>query len=206
MPFVRIRVTILGALATLVALPAALAGAALPTPELFEWVPNGDTSGPQVVLEVKSDVTGHFGVQCGKSWLYTYFGGGESDPINQDAAASTISGTENFLTNEVGIGSTYEAAESDYQLIKHAGPLVMTINAQVTPSVAQPNAATGTLTLTLYNAGSVLPGTTASVARRHRHKVHRKHHRKHSKPTRTTSKPTVVATCQVPFDAPNHYG
>ena len=159
-----------------------------------------------MVLQVKGDVTGHFGVQCGKSWLYSSFGGGESDPITQDAAASTISGTATFRTNEVGIGSTYEAAESDFQLVRSAGPVVMTINAQVTPSVAQPSAAAGTLTLTLYNAGSVLPGTTASAARRHRHKVHRKHHRKHSKGTRPTPKPTVVANCQLPFDAANYYG
>ena len=205
MPFVLIRWPLLGALAVFVAAPATLAAAAA-TPELFEWEPNGGTSGPQLVLEVKADVTGHLGVQCGKSWFYTYFGGGESDPITQDAAASTISGTETFQTNEVGMGSTYEAAESDYQLVRSAGPMVMTINAQVTPSVAQASAAAGTLTLTLYNPGSVLPGTTASAARRHRHKVHRKHHRKHSKRTRATPKPTVVANCQVPFDATNYYG
>lgn len=88
--------------------------------------------------------------------------------------------------------------------MRSGGPLVMTIHAQVTPSVAQPNAATGTLALTLYKPGSVLPASTASAARRHRHK-HRRRKHKHSAKTRGPVKPIVVASCQVAFDAANYY-
>lgn len=93
-----------------------------------------------------------------------------------------------------------------FQLLRSGGPLVMTINAQVTPSVAQPSAAVGTLALTLYNPGSVLPTSAASTAREHSHKRrHKKRKRKHRATPRPTTKPTVVAACQVAFTATNYY-
>lgn len=200
------RATMLGVIGALALAPTALAvGSA--GHEYFEWEPNGSTSGPQLLLEVKLDVTGHFGVQCGKYWVYASFGGGEADPITQNAAASTIAGTESFPTNTVGMGSSYEAAEADYQLVRSGGPLVMTINAQVTPSVAQPEAANGTLGLTLYKPGSVLPSsasTAAVAARKHKHK--RKHSHSKKPHPRPKVAPVVIASCQVAFTAANYYG
>ena len=202
------RATMLVLACALLWAPAALAGGgAAATPEYFQWQPNGSTSGPQLLIQVKLDVTGDFGVQCGKYWIYASFGGGEADPIKQNASASTISGSISYPTNTVGIGSSYEAAESDYELVRSGGPLVMTLNAQVTPSIAEPTAAPGTLSLTMYTLGSTLPSSAATArahARRGRHKRPRRRHKHSKKPSKVA--PSVIASCQISFDATNYYG
>ena len=145
---------------------------------LYEWLPNGPEAGPQLILEEKLDLTGKFGVQCGKGWIFSYFGGGEHPPITLDTATGTISGTDSFPGGAVGIGSSYRAAEVNYYDFKSAGPLVMTLNAQASTA-----AAVGTLGLKLYSY---------TKARRHgSHKI--------------KSKKILSASCSIPFDAPNHY-
>jgi len=145
---------------------------------LYEWQPNGPEAGPQLILEEKLDLTGKFGVQCGKGWIFSYFGGGEHPPITFDAATGTISGTDSFPTGTAGIGSSYRAAEVNDYDFKSAGPLVMTLNAHATSA-----AAVGTLSLQLY---------AYTKARKHgSHKV--------------KSKKILSASCSIPFDAPNHY-
>ncbi len=197
------RAAALLALVTVFWSPAAALAGVSSRPEYFQWQPNGPTSGPQLLLEVKADVTGNFGVQCGGDWVYASFGGGEHDPIVQNGASGVISGTETYRTNEIGIGSNYEAAQSNFELLRSGGPLVMTVNAQVTPSVAMASAATGTLALTLYKPGSELPAGAAKVSSRHRHK--RRHKRARKPKRKPSAKASPIANCQVPFDAVNYY-
>ena len=160
-------------------------------------MPNGSSAGPQLVILVKLDVTGKFAVQCGNTWIYSYFGGGPVDPIVQDPATGAISGTFNFTSNSAGIGGSFRSASTDYYLVKKAGPLVMTLNAQPTPWPARgPAGASGTLHLTLYSPGSTVPAVKAGAASSHKKRKH-----KHKAKPRTT----VVASCQVPFNATNYY-
>ncbi len=130
---------------TLAACAGALqAPAALARGQIWEWKPNGPEAGPQVVLEHKPSpwVSGRFGVQCGKHWLYSIFG----LAFKIDAVPGTISGTVGFATNSVGLGSSYRGAEIDFFDFKSAGPVTVTINAQETPA-----SAVGTLALKLYS-------------------------------------------------------
>ncbi|MGD0454623.1 MAG: hypothetical protein ABSB69_13585 [Solirubrobacteraceae bacterium] len=160
------------------AVPLAVARAGGLRAYLYEWQPNGPQTGPLLVLQEKLDLTGKFGVQCGKGWIFSYFGGGEHPPITFDTATGTISGTESFPTNTVGIGSSFRAAEVDYYDIKSAGPVVMTLNAQASAA-----AAVGTLGLKLYG-----------YTKAHGHGAHR-----------VKAKKVLKASCEVPFDAPNYY-
>ncbi|HXR28815.1 MAG TPA: hypothetical protein VN772_04485 [Solirubrobacteraceae bacterium] len=174
-------------------------GGAPPAIQLYEWLPNGRENGPFVVIEVKRDITGKFAVECGKTWIFSYYGGGEADPIIQNLSTGAISGTYTFSQNSAGIGSTYLSASTDYYLVKKAGPLVMTMNAQPTPwPVRAPAAASGTLKLTLYTPGSVVPATTASGASKHKR-------RKHKGKAKAKPKTSVVASCTVAFNAANYY-
>jgi hypothetical protein len=201
------RATALALLSVLAIATSAQAGGAPAGPggaphslQSYEWMPNGGAAGPQLVILVKLDITGKFAVQCGKTWIYTYFGGGGAgDPITQNAASGAISGTEKYSTNEVGIGSSFLSASTDYYLVKKAGPLVMTLNAQPSPWPAtRPAGASGTIQLTLYAPGSTIPAGKAAAASKR--KKHKRKHKAKAKP-----KTTVVASCQVPFDAPNAY-
>jgi hypothetical protein len=155
-----------------------VSAAALSRSLLYEWEPNGETSGPQLVLEEKSDLTGKFGVQCGSIWVFSYFGGGPNPPLSLSRETGVIAGTESYPTNTVGIGSSYRAAEVDYYQIKSAGPVVLTLSGQATQAVA-----TGTLALKVYRYT----------------KAHRVHGRK------VKAKKVLRASCSVAFDAPNHY-
>jgi hypothetical protein len=167
-------------------------------------MPNGSSAGPQLVILVKLDFTGKFAVQCGNTWIYSYFGGGPVDPIVQDPATGAISRTFNFTSNSAGIGGSFLSASTDYYLVKKAGPLVMTLNAQPTPWPARgPAGASGTLHLTLYSPGSTVPaspGSTVPAVKAGAASSHRKHKHKRKAKPRTT----VVASCHVPFNAPNH--
>lgn len=163
--------------------------------QVYEWTPNGTSAGPQVHIQVKLDVTGHFDVQCGKQWVFAYFGGGEHDPITQ-SSSGLISGTETYPSNSVGVGSSYRTAEVDGYDVKSGGPLVMTLDAQASPFPAKvPAAATGTLDLTLYAPGSRVPAAKAVATK----------HRKHRHRTKAKHKASVIATCQIPFSAANYY-
>lgn len=192
--------------AALAALGSALAAAAAvgAHAELYQWQPNGEQAGPQLTIEVKADVSGIVGVQCGQRWYYTeYGGGGVNDPFTDNAG--TISGTGDYATDSWGTGSSYTGAEVDFQDFHSAGPVVMTINATATPA-----AATGTISLKVYSRGSVLPGTQGAASakvrhpRKHAHKKH-KHKTKPKKKTPTTTAPKLVASCTIPFTAPNYY-
>lgn len=145
---------------------------------LYEWEPNGQEAGPQLILQEKLDLTGKFGVQCGKVWLFTYFGGGEHPPFTLDRSTGAISGTYSFPTNTVGAGSSYRASEGDYYAVKSAGPMVMTLNAQATTAVA-----IGTLELKLYG-----------YTKAHGHGAHRVKRRRF-----------LRASCSIAFNAPNRY-
>jgi len=125
--------------------------------------------------------------ECGKSWIFTlYGGGGASDQIVENAEDSTISGTERFTTKTVGVGSSFASAESNYFYYHNGGALTMTLDTNVTPSIAEPNAAVGTLALTLYSPGAVVHSAST-----------RKHKPKH--------RSTVVASCSLAINAPNYY-
>ncbi len=132
------------ALALAAGVGALQASAALARGQIWEWKPNGPETGPQVVLQHKIEpyVSGRFGVQCGKHWLYSIFG----LAFNISAVPGTISGTASFATNSVGMGSSYRNAEIDFFDFKSAGPLVVRISAQDTPA-----SAVGTLALKLYS-------------------------------------------------------
>ena len=163
--------------------------------QVYEWTPNGTSAGPQVHIQVKLDVTGHFDVQCGKQWVFAYFGGGEHDPITQ-SSSGLISGTETYPSNSVGVGSSYRTAEVDGYDVKSGGPLVMTLNAQASPFPAKaPAAATGTLDLTLYAPGSTIPAAKAAATK----------HRSAGTGPGPGTQPRVIATCQIPFSAANYY-
>jgi hypothetical protein len=170
-----------------------------PSIQQYEWVPNGRENGPFVVIQVKLDVTGKFAVQCGKTWIFSYFGGGPVDPIVQNPSTGAISGTFTFSQSSAGIGSSFLSASTDYYLVKKAGPLVMTLNAQPTTWPARaPAAASGTLQLTLYSPGSVVPATRASAAGKHKR-------RKHRGKAKAKPKTVVIASCTVTFNATNYY-
>jgi hypothetical protein len=142
---------------------------------LYEWMPNGEEDGP-LVLQEKTDLTGKFGVQCGKSWIFTYYGGGEHDPWT--LSGGEIAGTAEFPTGSVGIGSTYRSSEVNYYDFKSAGPVLMTLS-----GTANDAAAVGTLSLKLY--------AYTKAHKVHGHKVKRKK--------------VLSASCAIQFDAPNHY-
>ncbi len=173
---IRRVMLLLGVSALLVPLAIARAGGL--RAYLYEWQPNGQGTGPMLVLEEKQDLTGKFGVLCGKEWIFSYFGGGEHPPFTFDVAAGTISGTESFPTNTVGRGSSYRAAEIDDYDFKSAGPVVMTLNAQASAA-----AAIGTLSLQVYG-----------YTKAHGHGRHR-----------VKAKKTLKESCSIPFDAPNYY-
>ena len=196
---------VIGALALTPALALALGASAqagggapvgpggTPSVQAYEWMPNGPQAGPQLLIMVKLDVTGKFAVQCGKKWIFTYFGGGPANPIVQNAATGAISGTATF--SGAGVGSSYLSASTDYYLVGSAGPLTMSLSAQPSNWPARaPLSATGTLKLTLYAPGStVLKARGAATSKR-------RHHRRRAK-----RRATIIASCQIPFVAPNHF-
>jgi len=183
----------LAALGSLLIATSAQAGG-LPSLQSYEWMPNGSSAGPQLVILVKLDVTGKLAVQCGKTWIFTYFGGGAVDPIVQAPSTGAISGRETYPMHSVGIGPSYVSASTDYYLVKEAGPLVMTLNAQPSQWPARgPAGASGALHLTLYAPGSKVPGVKVETASSHKK-------RKKPKP-----KTVVVASCTVQFSATNYY-
>lgn len=154
---------------------AAQAGGPIPH-DLYEWHPNGERNGPQLILEDKVDVSGKFGVQCGKEWIYTYYGGGGSnDPFTLNASTGAIAGSALFPAGTVGLGSDYRNAEINFYDFKSAGPTQVTLSGQATPA-----AATGVLGLRLYRL----------VKPRHRG---------------AKAKRELSASCQVHFEAPNFY-
>jgi hypothetical protein len=170
-------------------------GVAAPSREDYEWMPNGQGAGPELVILVKLSITGKFAVQCGKTWIVSYFGGGPKPPVVQDPVSGEISGTEVFGAQSAGIGSTFASASSDYYLVKRAGPLVMKLTAQPSPWPARiPASASGSLQLTLYAPGSAVPAAGARAASSHK-----------KKRRRAKAKTVVAATCTIPFTAPNHY-
>jgi hypothetical protein len=144
---------------------------------LYEWMPGGEGNGPQLILQEKADLTGKFGVQCGKDWYYSIFGGGEHDPWTISSGGA-LAGTGEFPTNTVGKGSTYRNSEVDFFDFKSAGPVSMTLS-----GTANDAAASGTLSLKVYSYT----------------KAHRVHGRK------VKRKKILSASCSIPFDAPNHY-
>lgn len=168
----------LAPLACAAALLAAPAAAHAARAYLWQWQPDGEEAGPQLILQDKVSVTGKFGVSCGRSWLFSYYGGGEHPPFGFDQATGAISGTEDFPADTVGIGSSYRAAEVNFFDFKSAGPVVMTLSAQGSQA-----AAVGTLGLKLY-----------SYTRAHGHGRHR-----------VKAKKVLSASCQIAFDAPNYY-
>ncbi len=163
-----------GACALLGAPASAQAGATRAL--LYEWQPNGPEAGPQLILQEKLDLTGKFGVQCGKTWIFSYYGGGEHDPWS--ISGGQISGTGEFPTGTAGIGSTYRNAEINDYDFKSAGPLVMTLSGQ-----ANAAAAVGTLSLRLY-----------AYTKAHKHNGHK-----------VKRKKVLSASCVIQFDAPNYY-
>jgi len=170
-----------GALAVLacalLGVPALAQAGGGPEHLLYEWMPDGQESGPQLVLEEKTDLTGKFGVQCGKDWYYAIFGGGEHDPWTIGSSGA-LAGTGEFPTNTVGKGSTYRSSEIDFFDFKSAGPVSMTLS-----GTANDAAAAGTLSLKVYSY--------TKAHKVHGHKVKRKK--------------VLSASCAVPFNAPNHY-
>jgi hypothetical protein len=162
----------------LLAVPASAQAASVPDHLLYEWQPNGSESGPQLVLEEKDDLTGRFGVQCGKSWIFSQYGGGGDDPWSLSITTGVIAGTGEFPGGSTGIGSTYRNAEINYFDFKSAGPVAMTLSGTATDA-----AAVGTLGLKVY--------TMTKARKRHGHTI---------KPKKVLS-----ASCQIQFDAPNFY-
>ncbi len=146
-------------------------------PLLYEWMPNGEESGPQLILQEKTDLTGKFGVQCGKDWYFAIFGGGEHDPWTLSSGGA-LSGTGEFPTNSVGKGSSYRNAQIDFFDFKSAGPTSMTLS-----GTANDAAATGTLSLKVYSYTKP-------------HKVHGH---------KVKGRKVLSASCAIPFNAPNHY-
>jgi hypothetical protein len=167
------------AVCALLAVPASVqAGGGGPVHLLYEWMPNGEESGPQLVLEEKEDLSGKFGVQCGKDWYFSIFGGGgERDPWSISSSGE-LSGTGEFPGNSVGKGSSYRNAEIDFFDFKSAGPTSLTLS-----GTANDAAAVGTLSLKVYSY--------TKARKVHGHKVKRKK--------------VLSASCAIPFDAPNHY-
>lgn len=204
---------LLAATAALVAAPPALAGGGTgpggtPMLQQYEWIPAGPDAGPLVEVQVKSDVTGRFGVQCGPKWVYTFFGGGEHDPITE-SSAGLISGTQIYPSNSIGVGASFREAVDDEQLVDSGGPLVMTLSAQAAPFPARiPAAITGTLALTLYSPGSPTPPATATAGAVRRADVassHGKPKRKRRRKPKPKPRSTVIASCRIPFTAANYY-
>ncbi len=156
--------------------PACAQAGGGPVHLLYEWMPNGQESGPQLILQEKTDLTGKFGVQCGKTWVFSYYGGGEHDPWT--LSGGEISGTGEFPTGSVGIGSSYRDAEVNYFDFKSAGPTTMTLS-----GTANEAAATGTLSLKVYRYTKA-------------HKVHGH---------RVKGKKVLSESCAIQFNAPNHY-
>jgi hypothetical protein len=162
----------------LLGVPASAQAGAGPAHLLYEWMPNGEESGPQLVLEEKTDLSGKFAVQCGKDWYFAIFGGGgERDPWTI-SPSDMLSGTGEFPAHTVGKGSSYRNAEVDFFDFKSAGPVSMTLSGS-----ANDAAATGTLSLRVYSY--------AKASKRHGHKV--------------KGKKVLSASCAIAFDAPNHY-
>jgi hypothetical protein len=169
------RVVLALAVGVVVAMPASAQAIGRPEHLLYEWHPAGSRSGPQLVLEDKVYLTGKFGVQCGKSWYFAIFGAG---PWTLDTTADTLSGTGQFPSGSVGMGSTYRNSEINYFDFKSAGPVTMTLSGTATYE-----AAVGTLALKVYRM------TKARELHGHRIKA----------------KKVLSASCAIPFDAPNFY-
>ncbi len=157
---------------------AAPAGAAAPpVKDLFEWLPNGEGNGPELVIEAKGTgdfISGRFGVQCGRSWLFAIYAGG----FTLDRATGMLTGTASYPAGSVGMGSSYRNAEINFFDFKSAGPVTFTLDAQTSPA-----AAVGTLSLKRY-----------TVVAAHGRAPHR-----------TRARRVLSASCSMQFDAPNHY-
>jgi hypothetical protein len=171
-----------GALAAIVCAllgaPACAQAGGGPEHLLYEWMPGGEGDGPQLVLEEKEDLSGKFGVQCGKDWYYAIFGGGgERDPWTISSSGA-LSGTGEFPGGSVGKGSSYRNSEIDFFDFKSAGPVSLTLS-----GTANDEAAVGTLSLKVYSY--------TKARKVHGHKVKRKK--------------VLSASCAIPFNAPNHY-
>jgi hypothetical protein len=158
-------------------LSASAAAAGPPVKDLFEWLPNGERNGPELVIEAKGTgavVSGKFGVQCGKNWLFAIYGGG----FTLDQATGMLTGTANYPAGSIGMGSTYRNAEINFFDFKTAGPVSMTLDAQTSTA-----AAVGTISFKRY---TVIPA--------------------HGRPPhRTKAKKLLSASCSLQFDAPNFY-
>ena len=146
-----------------------------PSRLLYEWQPNGEGTGPRLELEDKTEVTGRFGLKCGRDWIYAIFGGGA---FVLDEASETLSGTAHFPAGSVGRGSSYRSSEVDFFDFKSAGPVVMSLNAH-----ANFMAAIGTIAMKVY-----------AFTKPHGHGAHR-----------TKRREVLSDSCSIPFDAPNHY-
>ena len=113
--------------------------------DLFEWLPNGERNGPELVIEAKGTgdfISGKFGVQCGKSWLFAIYGGG----FTLDQATGMLTGTASYPAGSIGMGSSYRNAEINFFDFKSAGPVTFTLDAQTSAA-----AAVGTLSLKRYS-------------------------------------------------------
>jgi hypothetical protein len=172
------RGALAAAICALVGAPAGAQAGGAPVHLLYEWMPGGVESGPQLVLEEKQDLSGKFGVQCGKDWYFAIFGGGgEHDPWTIGSSGA-LSGTGEFPGGSVGKGSTYTSSEIDFFDFKSAGPVVLTLSGSATDA-----AAVGTLALKVYSY--------TKARKRHGRKIKRKK--------------VLSASCAIQFDAPNHY-
>lgn len=155
---------------------SARAAAARPQHDLYEWHPQGEDQGPELMLEDKLDLTGKFAVQCQKTWVFVEFGGG----FQLDTTSGALSGSVEFPKGSVGIGSSFRGSEVNWYDFKSGGPLQATLAGQATAA-----AAIGTLSLKLY--------TTSKP---------RGHTRGKSK---AKPKKKLSASCEISFDAPNLY-
>ncbi len=162
--------------ATLATATSACAAAA-PVKDLFEWMPNGERNGPELVIEAKGTgdfISGRFGVQCGRSWLFSIYGGG----VTLNHATGMLTGTASYPAGSIGMGSSYRNAEINFFDFKSAGPVTFTLDAQTSAA-----AAVGTLSLKRY-----------TVIAAHGRPPHR-----------TKARKLLSASCSIQFDAPNHY-
>jgi len=153
----------------------ASAQATIPTFALYEWMPNGSHSGPQLVIQYKPDlyVTGRYGLQCGNTWIFAIYSGG----FALNPATGALSGTIESPAGAIGKGTSYTNAQIDFFDFKSAGPVTMTIDAQVTDT-----AVTGTISAKIYR-----------YAKAHKHGKRRIKRQK-----------LLATSCAIPFEAVGH--
>ena len=193
-----VRRLALGCILAIALTGASVALAQRPEPLVFDWYPNGSDAGPQFSFLWKSPTTGngYFGIPCTNgTWAAGTVGG------------MTYTSSGSFSVDEDdpggGAGASYLAAQVNYRDFEDQ-PMVVTVTGQISPSLAMPTSADGTITAQVYAKGSALPPVPAATAGRTPKKPAR--HRAKPKP-KPAPKPAskLIASCSATFSAQNYY-